>query len=462
MSGLPQGNEPIAALASGSGAAGVAVLRLSGEDCHQRLAPLLRQRRRPVDLAAWTERCLTLTQIEAANGEVIDDALVVIFRAPRSFTGEDAAEIHCHGGPYLVRRILELCFNQGFRPATPGEFTKRAFLHGKLDLTAAEGLKELVEAESHQQWVAARHLVTGRLKAAIETLRHQLLGAAALLEAQIDFPDEGDVAQLQLAQVHERVAGVDHALERLSRSFASGQVASRGLKVALLGAPNAGKSTLMNSLLGRDRAIVTDIAGTTRDWLEEPCLVDGRLIRLIDMAGLRDGPVDRVEAIGMDAARQLAREADVVLLLLPADASTLACAQAHEWIKELSPREAVYVVTKVDLTLPTWAEETWLKLSCHRGDGLKELRQALAKRVDDSLGQLAKEPAFVTSARHQAAIRSARAALAAFGRASSQGAYEEMLAYELAQATDALRGIVGEISNEDVLGRIFAEFCVGK
>ena len=449
---------PIAALASGQGSGAVAIVRLSGTGVHELL-----QRCLPAG-SALPDRTLRVMRLrDPVSSVVIDEAMVVFFTGPRSYTGEDSAEIHCHGGPYVIQSVLALLYRLGCRAAEPGEFTRRAFLHGKLDLTAAEGIRELIEAQSHQQWVAARHLASGSLKLAIENLRRTLIGALAFLEAQIDFPDEGDTSHLHLGLVRQRALGVQAEIERLAASYASGRVASNGLMVALFGAPNAGKSTLMNSLLGRERAIVTEHAGTTRDYLEERCLVHGRLIRLVDMAGIRapGAAVDPVEALGIEAARRLAGEADLVLFLAPADSSADPSHQIAAWRQELQPRASLQIATKADLGLPTWSGE-WLPLSCRSGAGLNQLRQALADQVDAYVGCLGQEQAFVTSARHQAALHEALAALERYFVADAGGAYEELLAFELQEAAKALVTIIGQVGNEDVLDRIFSEFCVGK
>lgn len=390
----------------------------------------------------------------------MDEVLAVRFVAPRSYTGEDTAEIHCHGGPYVIRRILESLYAIGFRPAEPGEFTRRAFLNGKLDLTAAEGIHELVSAESHQQWMAARQLATGKLKEAIDALRSDLISAMAYLEAQIDFPDEGDTAALDRSHVRIRVANVRDRIARLLSSYDSGRIAARGLSVALFGEPNAGKSSLLNALLGRERAIVTDIAGTTRDWLEESCLVAGRLIRLIDLAGMRESN-DPVEAIGIKSAIRLAQEADVVLFLAPADGDPEVEKKIAQWRRDLKPRRDRILVTKIDLGQPDWKKADWLAISCHSGYGLDDLRAYLAEMVDTQIGSLAEET-FVTAARHVAALQAARAAIDVFFEQDQSGAFEEMLAFELQNAARALLAIVGQIGNDDILDVVFRDFCIGK
>lgn len=450
---------PIAALASGSGSSAVAIIRLTGHECHRLLAPCLGLS--PEALNNWPNRHLKLAKfVEPTSGEVIDEPLVVLFRAPKSFTGEDAAEIHAHGGPYIVQRLLTVLYSLGFLPAEPGEFTRRAFLHGKLDLTAAEGIRELVEAQSHQQWTAARQLATGRLKASIESIRAKLIETLAYLEAQIDFPDEGDTAHLVLNDVEQRAKGVYQEIKTLLGTYDSGRVASQGLMVTLVGVPNAGKSTLLNELLGRERAIVTPIAGTTRDYIEERCLIEGRLIRLFDMAGIRDNP-DPVEAIGVESAKRLASEADLVVFLVPADQESSCLDQVATWRASLAPKDHITVVTKGDLGRPLWASALPL-ISCKSGEGLAEMRRLLADRVDQSLGLVASEPSFITSARHASALRKALEALDQFFASAKRQDFVECLAYEVHEAVKSLQSIVGTIDSEDILDKIFSQFCIGK
>jgi tRNA modification GTPase len=230
--------------------------------------------------------------------------------------------------------------------------------------------------------------------------------------------------------------------------------------VTLAGEPNAGKSTLMNELLGRERAIVTDIAGTTRDYLEERCLVNGRLVRLIDTAGIRDGG-DKVERLGIERAKQLISESDVTLLLVPADATQAAVDAADRWLLTLKPKSVLKLVTKADLKRPTWASGDWLPVSCKSGDGLNALRQRLAAAVDASVGQLG-EAAFITTARHANSLRSAAEALTRYFGADAAKQYEEVLAFELQAAAKALQGIIGDVNSEDVLDKVFGDFCIGK
>jgi tRNA modification GTPase len=448
----------IAALASGGQQAAIAVIRITGPGCFDLLQPVLPKLKTD---DSELRKLQWLRFYDAAQKVVIDEPLVALFKAPASFTGEDSAEIYCHGGPYIIRQLLTTLYQLGIRPAEPGEFTKRAFLNGKMDLTAAEGIRELIEAHSQHQWQAARYMSEGRFATYVQQLRQSLIRAMAFLEARIDFPDEGDTQSVELTGVAARVREVDQQLARLEATYDNGRIARQGLKVAILGAPNMGKSTLMNELLGRERAIVTDIAGTTRDYLEETCLVEGRAICLIDTAGVRQTE-DQVERLGVEKAMALGAEADLVLLLIAADASPEVQAESAGWRKSLGDAKCLMVVTKCDLkpiTERSLAES--LAISCRTQVGLDELRRELASRVDQSVGTLGDEP-FLTSARHLAAVSRAREALAAFFAGLEEQIYEEMLAFELQNAAKALADIIGQVDHEDILDQVFGEFCVGK
>lgn len=444
--------EPIAALSSAPGASAIAVIRVSGEGCLPLLEEFLERR------SAASARMMSLCRFLVGQ-EVIDEMMVATFNGPYSFTGQDSAELFCHGGPYIVQRILQALYAGGFRAAEPGEFTRRAFLNGKMDLSSAEGIKQLIDASTHQQWIAARQLATGRFSDVIEDLRDRVIGALAFLAARIDFPDEGDTQDVALETVVAKVKKVSEKLDRLEASYSSGRVAAQGLLVTILGQPNMGKSTLMNALLGHERAIVSDEAGTTRDYLEEPCRIRGRLIRLVDTAGVRDTE-NKVERIGVERALQLAEEADLVLALLAADAKPEEQAELENLIQRIGAEKCLRIQTKSDLP-NTKRLPGYIALSCRAEHGLDELEEALAQRVDSYVGNLKDEP-FVSSARHLQAIHEAKADLARFYDGVKAGAYDEMLAFELQNAARSLGGILGLVDVEDILDKVFKEFCVGK
>jgi tRNA modification GTPase len=451
--------EPIAALATAPGSAAIAVIRLSGQGALERIEALLQRRTHA------NPRFMALAKfIHPETLEILDELLVTTFVGPSSFTGEDSAELYCHGGPYIVQRILQTLFAYGFRQADPGEFTRRAFLNGKMDLSSAEGIKQLVEASTHQQWIAARQLATGSFSETIEDLRSKLIGTLAFLAARIDFPDEGDTQDVALETVVHKVRQVSSQLDKLEASYQSGRIAAQGLMVAIIGKPNAGKSTLMNTLLGHDRAIVSDEAGTTRDYLEEPCRVRGRLIRLIDTAGVRE-TIDKVERQGVEKALRLATEADLVLLLIGRDAAESDYRAMEVMAHEIGESKCLLVQTKADLARnpkePVLADKALVAISCLQSHGLDLLEDEIAKRVDGYLGSLEDKP-FVSSARHLAAIQEAKGMLKQFYEGVEAGAYDEMLAFELQNASRALGSILGVVDVEDILDKVFHEFCVGK
>lgn len=447
--------QPIAALATAPGSAAIAVIRMSGPD----LAPLLRVH--GLVISDYAPRHMHRAHfLSRTSGESIDDVLCVHFPAPHSYTGEGVVEIHTHGGPYIVRRVLEELYASGFRPADPGEFTRRAFLHGKLDLTQAEGIRELAFAQSEQEWRAARDLSDGHLRREIDSARAGFLEVLARLAARIDFPDEGDTADVSLQDVKD---GADRLLRRLltlQSSYRHGRIAREGLRVALVGIPNAGKSSLLNALLERDRALVTNIPGTTRDYIEEPCLMNGRLVRLIDTAGVRETG-DPVEALGIAATRQMIEQADVVAVLFAADASANTYAQMRAFADGIAVDKRIDLLTKADVGKPKWSEGM-IAISAQKGIGLQELRALLADRVDAQMEPIAESKVYITTARQKAAVDSALMHMQAFMESYQSGQFDECLAFELQKSLEALQSIIGHVSVDDILGEVFSTFCVGK
>jgi tRNA modification GTPase len=357
--------------------------------------------------------------------------------------------------------VLQTLLRYGFRMAEPGEFTKRAFLNGKLDLTAAEGIRELVEAQSHHQWMAARQLASGRLAVEIERLRQSLIETYALVEAQVDFPDEGETGALAVEILDPKVLEVTSKIKALLETYKSGSIASQGLKVVLFGEPNAGKSTLLNTLLLQDRSLVTDIPGTTRDYLEERCLIEGRLVNLIDIAGIRESH-DPVERLGVEKAKEWASKADLLLFLVPAqnqEHKTL----VETWLREFKPPEFLKILTQSDLSNSADNPSPgWLKLSCHTGEGLDQLKSSIAAIVDRWTGPMTSESTFITNVRHKQALEESLLSLERYFVARKTRASIEILAHELKHALLNLQSIVGAVSVDDILSEIFGRFCIGK
>lgn len=450
---------PIAALASGSGPGAVAIIRISGKNCWPLVARCLKDSSSKPPKEKLMMLRSFVNPLNKGSPESIDELMAAWFQGPRSFTGEDTVELYCHGGPYIISEILKTLYDQGIRPATPGEFTKRALLNGKLDLTAAEGIKNLVEAQSKQQWIAGRQLYTGKLRDQIESLRSKLIEAMAWLEAMIDFPDEGDTQHVQLDHVKSRVERVHDQISTLIKTFQSGRIASEGLMVAFAGAPNAGKSTLLNTLLGQNRAIVSEEAGTTRDYLEERCLLEGRLVRLVDMAGIRDTD-NLIEKAGVTLSKELIQKADVVVGLMASDSTETERSGIVEILSQRRDTPVLYVMTKSDKGKPPWAN-AMISISCKTGEGISEFQDQLLKIVDHHMGGISEHP-FITSARQQSCLLQAEKAVQDFWQAFKINSGHELLAFELQAAARALGQVIGELSNEDILDKVFRDFCIGK
>ena len=432
-----RGGDTIVALSSGALPSGVAVIRISGPATGAILGGLLGRLPDP--------RRLRLADI-AIGGEVLDRGLVAWFPAPHSFTGEDCAELQVHGSPAVVRGILRALTRQpGVRLAEAGEFTRRAFENGKLDLTEVEGLGDLIGAETEGQRRQAVARLSGQLSARLEAWRERLLDARAEIEAQLDFSDEGDVGALP--------AGFATALRSLAQEIGAaidtvgrGRIIREGLRVALAGPPNAGKSSLLNALAKSDVAIVTDEAGTTRDVREVPIDLNGQLVILLDMAGLRE-TTSKAEAEGVRRARTEIAAADLVLWLVAPDVP-----HAVELTQSSAPLWRVG--TKADLGAA--AADTVLSISTHTGEKVDELLARIERFAADST---AGEPALLSRERDLAALQAARAALE---EAMGQLRAPELAAESLRRATNALERLLGRMDAESVLDRLFTAFCIGK
>jgi tRNA modification GTPase len=450
---LHHDEDPIVALASGQGSSAIAILRISGKACHKALLSCLRKKnlKKP-----WEINYQTLCDLQTVDGVTLDEVMVTLFRAPHSYTGQDAAEIFVHGSPFIIQSALKLFYSLGFRHAEPGEFTRRAYLSGKIDLSEAEGIHGLISSCSEQQWLAARQLYTGVLKNLVDKISKELIESMAWLEASIDFPEEDDTSQIQRDQILVRVKAVEKSLEDLLGTYSNGKIATEGLSVAFFGEPNVGKSTLMNTFLQSERAIVTDIPGTTRDYLEESCLIHGRLIKFVDTAGVR-GHADLIEKMGIERTYEFAKNADLVLFL----SDSLSEDRIQTWIQETNPRQFLKILTKADLQPSQNIHLDWISISCHTGEGLQTLKNKIQAIADTYIHPIQEKP-FISSIRHKEAVKRTLETLRAFFKAFDEGAYDEILAFELQQARKELRSIVGDISTDDILDVVFSSFCVGK
>jgi tRNA modification GTPase len=441
--------DTIVAAATAPGKGGIGIVRISGPDTSRIAAGIVGDLPEP--------RYAANAEFHNSAGEVIDTGLILWFPEPNSFTGESVLELHGHGGPVVMAMVVDTAIALGARRAEAGEFSRRAFLNGKLDLSQAEAIADLIDAGTAQAARAAHRTLSGEFSDAVAMLTEKLIALRLHVEAAIDFPEE-EIDFLSDAALAERVKDCREAFDTMLARAKSGRLLRDGLQVVIVGKPNAGKSSLLNLLSGQEAAIVTEVAGTTRDILRERIDVDGLAVELVDTAGLREDP-DAIEAEGIRRAREALAGADAVLWIM--DASD----NKNDPLDEVVP-DGVPVITlrnKVDLTAeaPGFVsrEPVTLNISAKTGSGMDELRQSI--RDVAGLTDLG-EGAFTTRQRHIDALRDAERHFEAGRAALTDMRAGEILAEELRLAQEALEIINGEFSSDDLLGRIFSEFCIGK
>jgi tRNA modification GTPase len=430
--------DTIVAISTPPGRGGIGIVRLSGTGLVELTAPLLRVKG---ELHAGRVR---VGHVLDSEGAVLDQCVATYFRAPRSYTGEEVLELACHGAPVLLEAVLRACIARGARLAGPGEFTQRAFLNGRLDLAQAEAVRDLIDAQTVEQARVAAAQLGGSLARAIGPEKTRLIGLIAALEAGIDFAED-DLELMPAAAILKALAEISGPLERLAGTFAFGRVLREGFTLALVGAPNAGKSSLFNALLERERAIVTAEAGTTRDTLRERLAIGGVPVTLVDTAGLRDTPGGEAEALGIARTREVMAEADLVIVV--------SCDKAMDNVPG-----ALLVRSKSDLLNTADAQSgTEIRTSAKTGQGIAELRAAIKARL---MG--AGEGEMITNVRQHGALAAALAALTTAAAAIAHEVPHEMVLLDLYAALAALDELTGATGSEEILGRIFSEFCIGK
>jgi len=444
-------NDTIAAISTPFGEGAIAIARLSGERAVAIADKVFRGR---LPLAEAETRRQFFGRI-FDGGKFLDEVLASVHRAPASYTGEDVVEISCHGGILVTREILRVLLESGARAANPGEFTERAFLNGKLDLTQAEAVMDLITAKTNLALRAAAEQLEGRLGEKIGALRAMLLRLLAHLEASIDFPEEDidpETGEILLRSLDQIAAANDALL----RTAAQGRILREGVRTVICGAPNVGKSSLLNRLLGYERAIVSEHPGTTRDTIEEVISFRGVPLRLVDTAGLRDSG-DAVEKAGMERTLKSIERADLVLHLVDGSRPRSEVPWAAEHGKE-----EILVLNKKDLGEdPAWKAIRGVRISCLTGEGLDQLADEVSRRLLG--GNMDSGDSLVAiSARHQACLKAAAGCCEAARRALLDRSSPELIALELRAALDAVGEVVGKVDTEELLGKIFSTFCIGK
>jgi len=462
-------NDNIIALATPSGAGAIAVIRVSGKDAITLTAPLFKSMKGK-DLSKQKTHTIHLGHIIDLE-RVLDEVLVSVFKGPNSYTGENVIEISCHGSAYIQQQIIQLFLRNGCRTADPGEFTLRAFLNGKLDLSQAEAVADLISSDNEANHQIAMQQMRGGFSNEIKKLREELLNFASLIELELDFSEE-DVEFADRSQFKALLQRIQEVLKRLINSFAVGNVIKNGIPVAIVGEPNVGKSTLLNALLNEERAIVSDIAGTTRDTIEDEIAIGGIGFRFIDTAGIRETK-DVVESIGIKKTFEKIDQAQVIIFIVDGrqlliDSKKLTETKSElEKIKQNYPQKPFLILVNKADTLSS-KEKTTINqqlttpfyISAKNGEGIEELQTQLLNFVNT--GALRNNETIVTNTRHYDSLLKALEEVEKVQYGMDSGISGDLLSIDIRQALFHFGEITGEITSDDLLGNIFANFCIGK
>jgi len=456
---LPLNSDTIVALSTPPGVSAIGVIRLSGNQAFEICEQVFQGNK----LSEQPSHTLHHGWI-SDGGKTIDEVVVGVFRSPRSYTGEDVIEISCHGSPFIQQKIIDLLADKGARIAKPGEFTLRAFLNGKLDLSQAEAVADLIASNSEASLKAAMQQMRGGFSKEIKELRQQLIDFAALVELELDFSEE-DVEFANRKQLKELVSHLTSHISRLIESFRLGNVIKHGVNVVIAGRPNAGKSTLLNRLLNEERAIVSEIPGTTRDTIEEVLNINGALFRLIDTAGIREAQ-DAIEKLGVERTLEKIRQSGILLYVFDVTAVKREDILADIGKLRHGDTPLVLVGNKIDLVKDEhYASRFGLNgdtvfISSKNGSNIQEIKKTLVRKV--STQEFQQESSIVTNARHYEALVRSSQALEDVLKGIDSKISGELLALDIRRALDALGEITGEVTSEQVLDSIFSRFCIGK
>jgi tRNA modification GTPase len=455
-------DDTIVAIATPSGRGGIGVVRLAGPCAKEIAIPMLRLKHELEPARATFGELIEPCGVSAPHAPRIDEVVVTYFAKPHSYTTDDIIEISAHGSPVVLRHIVELSIKAGARLAEPGEFTMRAFVNGRIDLTQAEAVRDLIDSQTLYQAKIAAQQLEGALSKRLQPVKQKLVELIAILEAGIDFAED-DVSVLPDAAILERIAGVRQPLQQLAASFAYGKIVHQGLTLAIVGRPNVGKSSLFNRLVERERAIVTATPGTTRDLVSETVAIGGIPVQLVDTAGIRKA-LDEAESIGIQKSMEALSDADLVLVVL--DASQARTAEDDELLRLTDSRPTIVAENKYDLVSSTVRSEIrpqpeQVYVSALTGEGIPALRAEILRHIGGEDGAQA-EAGFLTNIRHQGLVQDSLTALAAAKTAVSAGIPHEMLLLDLYNALRPLDAITGATTTDDILNLIFSTFCIGK
>ena len=457
----------ICAISTAPGVGGIAVIRVSGTDAFALCDKIFHAHREGHTIQSQKAYTLQYGTIENERGETVDNVVIAVFRAPHSFTGEDTVEISCHGSIYIQQQILQLLIQNGCELAKPGEFTQRAFLNGKMDLSQAEAVADLIASTSAGQHRLAMSQMRGGFSRELKILREKLLHITSLMELELDFADHEELEFADRHELKEIAAQIEQTMSKLIHSFKAGNAIKNGIPVAIVGETNAGKSTLLNALLNEEKAIVSDIHGTTRDIIEDTVSIQGQIFRFIDTAGIRDTH-DTIEVMGIERSFHALDQAQIILWVIDST-------NALEQITNLSPRilprcqekELIVVFNKSDLPSVVHSDIAGLpenthtiSISAKQHEGLNQLQTMLIEATH--LPQISQADIIITNARHYEALTSALHAIQRVEEGLSSGLSGDFISQDLRECIYHLSDIMGEVTTDEVLGNIFRNFCVGK
>jgi tRNA modification GTPase len=452
--------DTIVALATPPGIGAIGVIRLSGDNCFEIINTLFSSK----DLSGKASHTIHVGLIKDGD-KLIDEVVVSLFKGPKSYTGEDVVEISCHGSPYVQQQVLQACVNKGARIAKPGEYTQRAFLNGKLDLTQAEAVADLIASNTAASQKTALYNIRGGFSEVLKTLREELIGFSALIELELDFSQE-DVEFADRKKFYQLIQSAQTTTGSLLQSFQLGNVIKNGVSVAIIGKPNAGKSTLLNTLLNENRAIVSEIAGTTRDTIEEVLNINGILFRLIDTAGIREHSTDTIELVGIERSLAKMKSADVVLYIFDVNEVTAEGLKTIAGKLHENNNKIILVGNKADVTSAVITNNKFSNMddiyfiSAKNKTGIDELKNTLFKSAVSELPS--SESVIITNARHQEALQQVKQSLDDIENGLNNELPADLLALDIRRCLHYISEITGDISNEDVLDFIFSKFCIGK
>ncbi len=455
----------ICALATASGQGAIAIIRVSGPDAVVLCDPLFQSKKKDKRLSDQASHTVHLGTF-FNDGHLIDEVLVSVFKGPNSYTGENVVEISCHGSTFIQQQIIQVLINKGCRTAEPGEFTFRAFMNGKMDLSQAEAVADLISSSNEKSHHLALSQMRGGFSNEIKALREELIKFASLIELELDFSTE-DVEFADRVQLQELLNRLKQVLRKLIDSFALGNVLKNGIPVAIVGEPNVGKSTLLNALLNEDRAIVSPVAGTTRDTVEDEMIIEGMSFRFIDTAGIRDTQ-DQIESIGIEKTFEKINQAKVVLYLFDASTSTFdrVSKELEKLEADTKGKQLIAIANKVDRGDATQIESTFggidniLFISAKQKANVERLKVLLTEKVKQGL--LSNDDVIVSNSRHYEALSQALNHVVQVQEGLESGISGDLLAMDIRQSLFHLGEITGEITTDDLLDSIFRDFCIGK